>query len=227
MDEFILPLVMKRATIQRRGYPVLRNVDLQIKKGELVYLVGKTGSGKTSLLQTVYGEVPLMEGQAVVVGFELQALKRKQIPQLRKRLGIIFQDFRLLLDRTVWDNLDFVLKATGWKDKTKRKYRIEQLLHVTGMLDNAYKPAHALSGGEQQRVAIARALLNEPALILADEPTGNLDPDTRFEIMELFKEINRWGNTIIMATHDYSTILKYPGRTFMCEDGKVFEVEID
>ncbi len=213
------------ATIQQRGFPVLKNVNLQIKKGEMVYLVGKTGSGKSSLLKTLYGEIPLLSGSGYVVNMELHNLKRKQIPELRKQLGIIFQDFRLLLDRSVYDNLDFVLKATGWKENKLRKQRIEEVLTKTGMTHVMNKPAHALSGGEQQKIAIARALLNKPKLILADEPTGNLDPDTRMEIMELFKEINKWNNTILMATHDYSLILSYPGTTYMCENGKVFEVE--
>ncbi len=220
------PIVkLVNATIQQRGFPVLKNVNLEVQKGEMVYLIGKTGSGKTSLLKTLYGEIPLMDGEAFVVDFQLHHLKRKQIPELRKQLGIIFQDFRLLLDRSVYDNLDFVLRATGWDDKIKRKKRIEEVLEKTGTLPLIYKPAHALSGGEQQKVAIARALLNNPKLILADEPTGNLDPDTRMEIMDLFMEINRWNNTILMATHDYSAILKYPGITYMCQDGKLFEVE--
>ncbi len=220
-------LLFRNAQIQQRGYPILQNVNLEIKPGELVYLVGKTGSGKTSLLKTVYGEVPLKLGEGMVVGFSLRNLKRKQIPELRKRLGIVFQDFRLLMDRTVYENLDFVLKATGWKDKTQRKIKIEEVLSKTGMLSSMNKYAHVLSGGEQQRVTIARALLNSPQLILADEPTGNLDPDTKNEIMELFMNLNKWGHTILMATHDYSMILKYPGKTYMCENGKVFEVEIE
>ncbi len=220
-------LVMRNAVIQQRGFPVLKNVNMTVKPKEIVYLVGKTGSGKTSLLKTIYGEIPLLEGEAIVNGFYLHKLKRKEIPALRKNLGIVFQDFRLLLDRSVYDNLDFVLKATGWKDKNKRKNRIETVLEQTGMLSKALNPAYALSGGEQQRVAIARALLNNPPLLLADEPTGNLDPDTKFEIMELFKEINSWGKTIITATHDYSMLVKYPGRTFMCDNASVYEVEID
>jgi cell division transport system ATP-binding protein len=218
---------LHNATIQQRGYPVLKNVNLQIKEGEMVYLIGKTGSGKTSLLKTLYGEIPLMSGMGVVADIKLHELKRKQIPGLRKRLGIIFQDFRLLLDRSVYDNLDFVLRATGWKNKAERSKRIEEVLTKTGMTHVIKKPAHALSGGEQQKIAIARALLNNPRIILADEPTGNLDPDTRMEIMELFKEINKWNNTILMATHDYSTILNYPGTTYMCQDGKLFEVETE
>jgi len=213
------------ATIQQRGYPVLRNIDFKVRPGEMVYIVGKTGSGKSTLLKTLYAENPLLEGEGYVVGMPLHKLKRKQIPELRKQLGIIFQDFRLLLDRSVFDNLDFVLRATGWKDKKLRKRRIEQVLDKTGMLHVIHKPAHALSGGEQQKVAIARALLNNPKLILADEPTGNLDPDTRLEILELFKELNRWNNTIIMATHDYSTIFNFPGTTYLCENGGLIEVE--
>ncbi len=227
MFEKKLIVSLRHASIQQRGYPVLKNVNLDIREGEMVYLIGKTGSGKTSLLKTLYGEIPLMDGVGMVAGISLHKLKRKQIPELRKRLGIIFQDFRLLLDRSVYDNLDFVLKATGWKNKTDRKKRIEEVLEKTGMTHVMHKAAHALSGGEQQKIAIARALLNDPKLILADEPTGNLDPDTRLEIMELFKEINKWKNTIVMATHDYSTLLKYPGTTYMCQDGKFFEVETE
>lgn len=222
-DDLIVHLI--NATVQQRGYPVLRNIDLQVKEGEMVYVVGKTGSGKSTLLKSIYAENPLLEGEGYVVGMPLHRLKRKDIPKLRKQLGIIFQDFRLLLDRSVFDNLDFVLRATGWKDKTARKKRIGEVLEKTGTAHLINKPAHALSGGEQQKVAIARALLNSPKLILADEPTGNLDPDTRLEILELFKEINRDNNTILMATHDYSNILNYPGTTYLCEDGRLIEVE--
>jgi cell division transport system ATP-binding protein len=216
---------LQNAVIQQNGHPVLHDVNLQIKKGEMVYLIGKTGSGKSSLLKTLYGENPLTKGYGYVAGFQLHKLKRKEIPALRKNLGIIFQDFRLLMDRSVFDNLDFVLKATGWKDKNKRKNRIDEVITRTRLSHLLHKPAHSLSGGEQQKVAIERALLNRPQLILADEPTGNLDPDTRIEIMELFMEINSWNNTILMATHDYSVILNYPGTTYMCENAKIFEVE--
>ena len=218
---------MRQATIMQRGYPILTDVNMDVDQGEMVYLVGKTGSGKTSLIKTLYGEVPLAGGEARVVGIDLHRLRRRQIPELRKRLGIIFQDFRLLMDRTLYDNLDFVLRATGWKDKAQRRSRIEEVLEQTGMTANINKPAYVLSGGEQQRAAIARALLNNPKLILADEPTGNLDPDTKYEIMDLFRQLNQAGNTILMATHDYALVLKYPGRTFMCEKGKLTEVEIE
>jgi len=221
------PLIvdLRDATVQQSGFPVLKNVFFQVREGEMVYVVGRTGSGKSSLLKTLYAENPLMSGEGYVAGMALHRLKRKQIPELRKRLGIIFQDFRLLLDRDVYANLDFVLRATGWKDKQKRRQRIEEVLDRIGMSHVLRKPAHALSGGEQQKVAIARALLNNPKLILADEPTGNLDPDTKAEILELFREVNSWNNTIIMATHDYTTILKYPGTVYMCENGDFFEVE--
>jgi len=222
------PIVLLRnAAITQRGYPILTGVNMAVEQGEMVYLVGKTGSGKTSLIKTLYGEIPLAGGEGIVVDMPLHNLKRKQIPALRKRLGIIFQDFRLLMDRSVYENLDFVLRATGWKDKNKRRQRIIEVLEQTGMGANMNKPAHVLSGGEQQRAAIARALLNNPKLILADEPTGNLDPDTKYEIMELFNKLNRMGNTILMATHDYGLVLKYPGRTFMCENGQLTEVEIE
>ncbi|NPA42898.1 MAG: ATP-binding cassette domain-containing protein [Chlorobi bacterium] len=223
----IRPLIvdLKGVTVQQSGRPVLEDVFLQVHEGEMVYVVGRTGSGKSSLLKTLYGENPLMKGAGYVAGMALHNLKRRQIPELRKRLGIIFQDFRLLTDRTVYDNLDFVLRATGWKDKKRRRARIGEVLEMIGMTHVMHKPAFALSGGEQQKVAIARALLNNPKLILADEPTGNLDPQTKEEILELFKKINGWNNTVIMATHDYSAILKYPGTIYMCEDGRFYEVE--
>lgn len=219
-------LVLRNASILQRGFPILTDVNLEIDRGELVYLVGRTGSGKTSLIKTLYGEIPLAAGEGRVVGMDLHRLKRKQIPELRRRLGIVFQDFRLLMDRSVYDNLDFVLRATGWKDKAQRRQQIHKVLLQTGMMDNKDKPAYVLSGGEQQRAAIARALLNEPQLILADEPTGNLDPDTKFEILELFRKLNTLGHTVLIATHDYATLLKYPGTTYMCKDGKVTEVEL-
>jgi len=184
--------------------------------------IGQTGSGKSSLLKTLYGDLPLQKGKGKVCGFSLNTLKDKEIPHLRRKMGIVFQDFQLLTDRSVSDNLLFVLKATGWKDKKKMEAKINEVLEKVGMATKGFKMPHQLSGGEQQRVAIARALLNDPELILADEPTGNLDPSTSEEIMILLREISNNGRAILMATHDYSIILKFPSETLKCEKGKVF-----
>lgn len=217
-------LQLQNVSIFQDKVLVLSEVNLSLKKGDFSYLIGKTGSGKSSLMKTLYGELPLKQGKGSVVGFDLENLKEKQIPFLRRKLGIVFQDFKLLLDRSVFDNLVFVLKATGWKDKVKIKTKIEGVLEKVGMQDKAYKMPFELSGGEQQRIAIARALLNDPDLILADEPTGNLDPKTSVEVMQVLQDINKSGKTILMATHDYALILKYPYKTLRCEGGKVFEV---
>ena len=203
---------------------ILNDVDIDVKKGEFVYLIGKTGSGKSSLLKTLYGDLKLAQGKGQIVGFDLTDLKDKNIPFLRRKLGIVFQDFKLLNERTINDNMDFVLRATGWKDKIKIKQKIEDVLTKVSMQNKGHKFPHELSGGEQQRVAIARALLNNPELILADEPTGNLDPQTSIEVMEVLQDLNKKGNTIFMATHDYGLLLKYPSKTLKCEDNKVFEV---
>ncbi|MFK5890270.1 MAG: ATP-binding cassette domain-containing protein [Flavobacteriaceae bacterium] len=217
-------LQLQNVSIFQDKVLVLSEVNLNLKKGDFSYLIGKTGSGKSSLMKTLYGELPLKQGKGSVVGFDLENLKEKQIPFLRRKLGIVFQDFKLLIDRSVFNNLVFVLKATGWKDKSKIKIKIESVLEKVGMQDKAYKMPFELSGGEQQRIAIARALLNDPDLILADEPTGNLDPKTSVEVMQVLQEINKSGKTILMATHDYALILKYPYKTLRCEGGKVFEV---
>ncbi|CAG0951640.1 MAG: ATP-binding cassette domain-containing protein [Bacteroidetes bacterium] len=200
---------------------ILYEVNIEIKKGEFIYLIGKTGSGKSSFLKTLYGELSLKEGNGSVCGFELFKLKRKNIPYLRRKIGIVFQDFQLLTDRSVEENLFFVLKATGWKDKAKIKHRAIEVLESVGLGTKAYKMPHELSGGEQQRIAIARALLNNPELILADEPTGNLDPETSEEIMKLLFKISNEGKAVIMATHDYSIMEKFPSRTLRCEAGKL------
>ena len=218
---------LENAHILQRQKPVLTGVNLEVKRGNFYYLIGSTGSGKSSLLKTLYGELPLEKGKGIVVDFDLRKLKKKQIPYLRRKLGIVFQDFQLLTDRSVFDNLKFVLRATGWKDKQKIQQQIEKVLLQVGMLDKIQRMPHQLSGGEQQRVAIARALLNEPELILADEPTGNLDPETSKDIMNLLKELNENGQTVIMATHDYALIYQYPSDTFKCENGKLFEVALE
>ena len=217
-------LALTNASIYQRENLILSNVSVTIEKGEFVYLIGKTGSGKSSFMKTLYGDLPLQEGGGHIVGFDLPTLKEKDIPFLRRKLGVVFQDFKLLNDRTVKDNLLFVLTATGWKDKTEMDSRIDAVLDKVAMKTKSFKYPYQLSGGEQQRIAIARALLNDPELIIADEPTGNLDPQTSVEVMEVLQEINKNGNTILMATHDYALLLKYPSKTLKCDDNQVFEV---
>lgn len=211
------------ARIYQNEHLVLSNVNLTINKGEFAYLIGSTGSGKSSLLKTLYGDLPLKEGTGHIVGFDLRKLKEKEIPFLRRKLGIVFQDFQLLTDRNVDENLRFVLKATGWKEKRPMDDKIQQVLQMVGMGTKGFKMPYQLSGGEQQRVAIARALLNDPSLILADEPTGNLDPNTSEEIMQLLVGISKQGTAVLMATHDYSVILKYQRRTLKCAEGTLTE----
>ena len=222
MSESILEL--KDVAVFQKESLVLNEVSLDIKKGEFVYLIGKTGSGKSSFMKTLYGDLPLQQGEGNIVGFDLKSLKEKDIPYLRRKLGIVFQDFKLLPDRNINNNLQFVLKATGWKDQVKMNVQIADVLDKVGMKTKGFKFPHELSGGEQQRIAIARALLNDPELILADEPTGNLDPQTSVEVMKVLQEINLSGRTILMATHDYALILKYPSKTLKCDGNKVFEV---
>ena len=215
---------MKDVNVYQREALVLKSVDMHIEKGEFVYLIGKTGSGKSSLLKTLYADLELTEGTAAIADFDLKTLKTSQIPALRRKIGIVFQDFQLLTDRNIHDNLLFVLKATGWKDKKEMEERIEDVLRKVGMETKGFKMPFQISGGEQQRVAIARALLNDPELILADEPTGNLDPITSEEIMKLLVEISKSGRAVLMATHDYSLIRKFPSRILKCEGGVVSDL---
>lgn len=213
---------LERAFIYQRNYLVLSNVDFELKEGEFAYLIGKTGSGKSSLLKVLYGALPLTEGFGKVVGIELNGMKTGKIPELRRHLGIVFQDFQLLLDRNVEKNLAFVLRATGWNDKNLINDRIDEVLESVGMISKKKMMPFRLSGGEQQRISIARALLNDPKLILADEPTGNLDPETSIEIMSLIHDLSKEKNVaVLMATHDYDMIRKFPCATLKCEDGKV------
>ena len=222
MAETILSL--QNVSINQENNRVLSNVNLEVKRGDFIYLIGKTGAGKSSLLKTLYGDLALLEGEGSIVDYDLRKLKEKDIPYLRRKLGVVFQDFKLLPDRNIHDNLLFVLKATGWKEKAEKNLKIEEVLDKVGMKMQAHKMPHQISGGEQQRVAIARALLNDPELILADEPTGNLDPQTSVEIMNVLKNINENGKTILMATHDYALIMKFPTKTLKLEDGTIFEV---
>ena len=223
MDKHIISF--EGATISQDKKVVLRDVSFTLEPGAFVYLIGRTGTGKSSLLKTLYGDIKLREGKGKVVDRDMLKLRERHIPDLRRQLGIVFQDFQLLSDRSVERNLDFVLRATGWKSGEKRTARIFKVLEAVGLEDKLKFFPHELSGGEQQRIAIARALLNEPKLILADEPTGNLDPITSEEVMKLLHEINKQGTTILMATHDFGLISKFPKRTLMCEGQQVVEVK--
>jgi cell division transport system ATP-binding protein len=213
------------ADIYQRENLILSNVNLEINSGEFIYVIGKVGTGKSSLIKTLNAEIPLISGMGTVVGHQLNGMKQREVADLRRKLGVVFQDFRLLTDRNVHDNLAFVLKATGWKNKIEIEARIAEVLESAGVLDKIMKMPHQLSGGEQQRVVIARAILNNPELILADEPTGNLDPETSEQILDLFINLNQQGRTVIMVTHDYASIAKRPTRTLVCTNGQISDSE--
>ena len=212
---------LHNVSLRHREHVVLENVNLTVGEGELVYLIGKTGSGKSSLLRALYGDLPLHAGSGSVVGTSLDKVTRRNVHVLRRKLGMVFQDFGLLEDRTVADNLDFALKATGWTDRTAKARRIAEVLEMLGLPHKGYKLPFELSGGEQQRVAIARALLNDPPLLLADEPTGNLDPETTEEILALMHDLPKQGRSLVMATHDWDSIRRHPGRTLTCGQGRL------
>ncbi len=219
-------LSLKDITLKRGENSILHNASLDISHGELVYLIGKVGSGKSSLLKSIYSDVPIHSGHAQFGSFDLRKIKRSQVPYLRRQVGIIFQDFQLMIDRTVEKNLEFVLKATGWIDRREIKHRIEEVLGQVGLESKGYKLPHELSGGEQQRVVISRALLNRPKLILADEPTGNLDPETGEQIVSLLHSIKADGTSILMSTHNYAMVKKYPARIVKIQDGQLLEMQI-
>jgi cell division transport system ATP-binding protein len=217
---------LENALIGINDHIVLEQVNLLVAKGEFVYVIGRVGSGKTSLIKTINAELPLMEGKGIVSGFSLEDIKRKEIPMLRRKLGIVFQDFKLLNDRTVDSNLEFDFKATGWKNKNEINDRIAEVLEKVDLGYKGYKMPHQLSGGEQQRVVIARALLNDPEIILADEPTGNLDPATSEDIMNILLEISKNGRAVMMATHNYNLIKRFPSRTLKCEGGQLLSANL-
>ena len=223
-EENIIELV--NADIIQRDHVVLSDISLEIKAGEFVYMIGKVGSGKTSLIKTLNAELQLMKGEGTVAGFNLSDLKTREIPFLRRKLGVVFQDFRLLSDRNVYDNLSFVLKATDWKDEIEIEDRVLAVLDKVAMTHKIKSMPHQLSGGEQQRVVIARALLNKPDIILADEPTGNLDPQTSIDLLQIFKDLNEQGITIVIATHDYPLIRRFPARIITVDDQKIYETVI-
>lgn len=218
---------VKDAHVFQDTNTILSDVSFEIEKGEFVYLVGRTGSGKSSLLKTLYADLPLRMGDIQVCGYNIRGIKGSQVPMLRRRLGIIFQDFQLFHDRTVGENLLFVMKATGWRDSSKMRARLTEVLMQVGLGSVEKKMPHQLSGGEQQRVVIARALVNEPQILLADEPTGNLDPDVAFGIMKVFQQINKSGTAVLMATHSYGLIEKFPARILKCDSGKVKDSSIE
>ena len=214
-------ITVNNAAIYQEEFKVLDNISFQVQKGDFFYLIGKTGSGKSSLLKTLYRDIPLQQGSIQIAGYYLNHIKTKEIPLLRRKLGIIFQDFQLFYDRNIFENLEFVLKATGWNKKTKIIKRISEVLMRVGLESVTKKMPHQLSGGEQQRIVIARALLNEPVILLADEPTGNLDPESANNIMRIFEEINRSGTAIIMATHNHNFFTSFPKKQLICENGGI------
>lgn len=218
------PVIKVRdATIFQEDSPVLNGINFEVAKGEFVFLIGRTGSGKSSLLKTLYADLPLRVGTVTIGGFDLKGIKQNQVPLLRRKVGIIFQDFQLFPDRTVGDNLTFVMQATGWKDSAKIKGRLAEVLMQVGLGSVEKKMPHQLSGGEQQRIVIARAMINEPLILVADEPTGNLDPEVSSGILKTFQQINRSGTAILMATHSYGLIKKFPSRVLKCEQGKIYD----
>ncbi|SCY02447.1 cell division ATP-binding protein FtsE [Flavobacterium caeni] len=217
-------LSLKNVSIYQDKKVILSNVNLEVNHGEFIYIIGKTGTGKSSFLKTLYADLPLTEGEGHIVEFDLAKLKESEIPYLRRKIGIVFQDFKLLPDRNVKENMLFVLKATGWKNEKEMDAKIDEVLERVGLQAISNKMPHQLSGGEQQRVAIARALLNDPEFILADEPTGNLDPQTSVEVLNVLRKINENGKTVIMVTHDYASLMKFPAKTLKFEDHKIFEV---
>ncbi|OFY14638.1 MAG: phosphonate ABC transporter ATP-binding protein [Bacteroidetes bacterium GWF2_29_10] len=219
MEEYLIEI--NNADIYQNKMMVLSEVNFNVKRGEFIYLIGKNGSGKSSLLKTLYADIPLKVGEIKIENYNLKEIKKREIPYLRRKLGIVFQDFQLLMDRTVNDNLNFVMKCTGWKDKSKMKDKLEEVLTKVGLQTKGFKMPNQLSGGEQQRLSIGRALINDPHIILADEPTGNLDPETSEGIVQLLKDISQSGRVVLMATHDYSLFTKFPSKTFRCEYGKV------
>lgn len=223
-EENIIELI--NADIVQRDHVVLSDISLEIKTGEFVYMIGKVGSGKSSLIKTLNAELPLTKGEGTVAGFNLADLKTRDIPFLRRKLGVVFQDFRLLSDRNVYDNLAFVLKATDWKDANEIENRVFAVLDKVAMTNKIKSMPHQLSGGEQQRVVIARALLNNPEIILADEPTGNLDPQTSIDLLQIFKDLNEQGKTVVIATHDYPLIRRFPARIITVDDQKIYETVI-
>ena len=219
MEQSILEL--SNADIYQGNHLVLKDINISLKRGDFVYLIGSTGSGKSSLLKTLYADIPLLKGKGQIVNYDLRKIEDKEIPYLRRKLGVVFQDFQLLMDRTVFENLNFVLQATGQLESKENSKKIQNVLSRVGMATKEHKMPYQLSGGEQQRIAIARSLLNNPPLILADEPTGNLDPHTSEEIMHLLEEISSSGQTILMATHDYALLLKFPHATWKCSNGSI------
>jgi cell division transport system ATP-binding protein len=218
---------LTNCTILQNDHLVLSDVNLSVGKGEFVYLVGRVGSGKSSLIKTLNAQIPLKEGLGIVAGYNLSKLRKREVPYLRRKIGIVFQDFQLLIDRSVIENLEFVLKATGWKNKQDIDTRITEVLNKVGLGLKGYKMPHQLSGGEQQRVVIGRALLNDPDIILADEPTGNLDPETSEGIIRLLMDISKTGRAVIVATHNYTLLKKFAARTIKCDGGKLMEVKAD